>query len=186
MNLDDAFSSFLSKGSWIIEEVIKQDSEMASFNESSVNTIRIPSFISETGEHVILNPTIRTGRKGFVVDNAGAGGITAMIDVQTGIIITDGIDKKYNRYSIHPDSNKQFKGTMIPHWKELKETVEKVHRSLPSRHRYVGFDFALSNNGWILIEGNWGQLIGSQTATQVGVRYQFEKLMNLPEDTCFE
>lgn len=185
-NLDDAFSSFLSKGSWIIEEVIKQDSEMASFNESSVNTIRIPSFISETGEHVILNPTIRTGRKGFVVDNAGAGGITAMIDVQTGIIVTEGIDKKYNKYKVHPDSGKPFQGTAIPKWNELIKTVENVHRSLPPRHKYVGFDFTLSEKGWLLIEGNWGQLIGSQTATQKGIRYQFESLMGLPEDSCFE
>ena len=82
-NNEDAFEYFLTKGFWILEEIIKQDAEMASFNESSVNTIRIPSFITKKGEHVILNPTIRTGRKGSVVDNAGAGGITAMIDIKT-------------------------------------------------------------------------------------------------------
>ena len=185
-NNEDAFDYFLTKGFWILEEIIKQDAEMASFNESSVNTIRIPSFITKNGEHVILNPTIRTGRKGSVVDNAGAGGITAMIDIKTGIIVTEAIDKKYNRYKVHPDSGKPFVGTQIPRWNELVKIVEMAHRSLPSRHRYVGFDFALSEKGWQLIEGNWGQLIGSQTATQKGIRYQFESLMGLPEDSCFE
>lgn len=185
-NNEDAFDYFLTKGFWILEEIIKQDAEMASFNESSVNTIRIPSFITKKGEHVILNPTIRTGRKGSVVDNAGAGGITAMIDIKTGIIVTEAIDKKYNRYKVHPDSGKPFVGTQIPRWNELVKIVEMAHRSLPSRHRYVGFDFALSEKGWQLIEGNWGQLIGSQTATQKGIRYQFESLMGLPEDSCFE
>ena len=185
-NNEDAFEYFLTKGFWILEEIIKQDAEMASFNESSVNTIRIPSFITKKGEHVILNPTIRTGRKGSVVDNAGAGGITAMIDIKTGIIVTEAIDKKYNRYKVHPDSGKPFVGTQIPRWNELVKIVEMAHRSLPSRHRYVGFDFALSEKGWQLIEGNWGQLIGSQTATQKGIRYQFESLMGLPEDSCFE
>ena len=185
-NSEDAFEHFLTQGHWILEEIIKQDAEMASFNESSVNTIRIPSFITKKGEHVILNPTIRTGRKGSVVDNAGAGGITAMIDIITGNIVTEAIDKKYNRYKVHPDSGKPFVGTQIPKWNELVKIVEIAHRSLPSRHRYVGFDFALSEKGWQLIEGNWGQLIGSQTATQKGIRYQFESLMGLPEDSCFE
>ena len=185
-NYEEAFVYFLTKGYWILEEIIKQDAEMASFNESSVNTIRIPSFITKKGEHVILNPTIRTGRKGSVVDNAGAGGITAMIDIKTGNIVTEAIDKKYNRYKVHPDSGKPFVGTQIPRWNELVKIVEMAHRSLPSRHRYVGFDFALSEKGWQLIEGNWGQLIGSQTATQKGIRYQFESLMGLPEDSCFE
>lgn len=185
-NIENAFEYFLNQGYWILEEIIKQDAEMASFNESSVNTIRIPSFITKTGEHVILNPTIRTGRKGSVVDNAGAGGITAMIDIKTGNIISEAIDKKYNRYKVHPDSGKPFVGTQIPRWNELVKIVEIAHRSLPSRHRYVGFDFALSEKGWQLIEGNWGQLIGSQTATQKGIRYQFESLMGLPKDSCFE
>ena len=26
-----------------------------------------------------------------------------------------------------------------------------------SDHIYVGWDFALTDNGWVLIEGNWGQ-----------------------------
>ena len=109
-----------------------------------------------------------------------------VIDIKTGIIVTEAIDKKYNRYKVHPDSGKPFVGTQIPRWNELVKIVEMAHRSLPSRHRYVGFDFALSEKGWQLIEGNWGQLIGSQTATQKGIRYQFESLMGLPEDSCFE
>ena len=183
---DAAFDTFAKEGSWMLEEIIAQDSRLAAFNTSSVNTIRVPSFMTLDGHHQILNPTIRTGREGFVVDNAGAGGVTAMIDVKTGVIATEGIDKKYHRYEKHPDSGIPFKGTQIPMWEELVKTAEAVHRSLPARHRYVGFDFALSTKGWVLIEGNWGQLIGSQTASQKGVRYEFERLMGFPADTCYE
>lgn len=185
-NVEKAFKEFISNGDWMAEEIILQDDDMAKWNPSSVNTIRVPSFISNDGTHTIMNPTIRTGRQGFVIDNASAGGVTASIDVNTGIIITDGIDKGFNVCPVHPDSKIQFKGTQIPRWKELMETAEAVHRSLPSRHKYVGFDFALSKTkGWILIEGNWGQLIGSQTSTQIGIRYQFEKMLDLPADTSF-
>lgn len=182
----ELFQHFISTPEkWILEEIIQQDPEMGKWNPSSVNTIRVPSFITKDGKHVVLNPTIRTGREGSIIDNAGSGGVTAMIDVETGKIATEGIDKKYNRYTNHPDSQVPFKGTQIPQWEELMKTAEAVHRSLPSHHKYVGFDFALSTNGWVLIEGNWGQLIGSQTASQIGIRYKFEKIMGLPADTCF-
>ena len=185
-SLEEAFQPFISTPEkWMLEEIIQQDPEMGKWNPSSVNTIRVHSFLTKEGKYAILNPTLRTGRKGSVVDNAGAGGVTAMIDVATGKIATQGIDKKYNRYDCHPDSKVQFEGTQIPQWEELKKTAEAVHRSLPKHHRYVGFDFALSTKGWVLIEGNWGQLIGSQTASQKGVRYQFEELMGLPADTCY-
>lgn len=185
-SIEDAFKQFVSSPEkWILEEIIQQDPEMSKFNSSSVNTIRVPSFLTKEGKYAILNPTLRTGRKGSVVDNAGAGGVTAMIDIETGKISTQGIDKKYNRYDSHPDSQIPFVGTQIPLWDELKKTAEAVHRSLPKHHRYVGFDFALSTKGWVLIEGNWGQLIGSQTASQKGIRYQFEELMGIKPDTCY-
>jgi hypothetical protein len=158
---------------------------MAVWNNSCVNTVRMTSFICTDGKHVILQPFIRTGRNGAIVDNAGAGGIFAVFDPETGIVITDGVDESGNRFEKHPDSNIVYRGWQIPYYNELKTLTEIVHRSLPKYHKYVGFDFALSTKGWLLVEGNWGQFVG-QIAEQKGVRYQFEKLMGLPEDTCFE
>ena len=41
------------------------------------------------------------------------------------------------------------------------------------KQRYVGFDFALTQEGWVLVEGNsLGQFVG-QIAEQKGVRKQF-------------
>ena len=182
---DAAFDDFLSKKNWIFEEIVEQDPRMAVWNDTCVNTVRIPSIIGVNGEHIILEPFLRTGRKGAIVDNAGAGGIFAVFDAETGIVTTDGTNESCNFYTKHPDSGLVYKGWQIPCYEELKDIVEKAHRSLPSRHKYVGFDFALSKKGWVLIEGNWGQFVG-QIAEQKGVRYQFEKLMGLPEDSCFE
>ena len=51
--------------------------------------------------------------------------------------------------------------------------VKEVHHSLPEHHRYVGFDFALDKDyQWILIEGNWGQMVG-QMAELKGIRRPF-------------
>ena len=49
---------------------------------------------------------------------------------------------------------------------------------LPEKYKYIGFDFALTNEGWDLIEGNWGQFVG-QIAAQEGIKNKFDKYLGL-------
>lgn len=162
-------------GEWIVEECIKQDKEMARWNASSVNTVRVSSFLTKKGFHV-LSSIIRTGRAGSVIDNAGHGGISAAIDPETGIIASDGMDKRGGWYKTHPDSGANYKGYQIPRWKELIALTEEIHRTIPNQI-YVGWDFALTENGWVLIEGNWGQLGAQQVALGHGLKPMFEKYL---------
>lgn len=155
---------------WIVEEKIVQCEEMARWNASCVNTVRLPAILSKSGFHVI-DPFLRTGRAGAVVDNAGQGGVFAGIDPETGVITTDGVDELGHGYTKHPDSKLKFKGWQVPRWKELLDAAKKAHCKIPHQ-KYIGWDFALTDNGWVLIEANWGQLVG-QYATKVGVREQF-------------
>lgn len=161
---------------WIAEELVMQSPLMSIWNDSSVNTIRIPSFLIENGNHRIFRPFIRTGRKGAVVDNAGAGGIFAVIDEVTGIIITDGADEEFKTYRCHPDSKIQYKGWQIPKWDELIELSSKAHKNM-LHHKYIAYDFALTDRGWVMIEGNWGQYVCQQTATQQGAKENFKQLL---------
>lgn len=177
LNEEDAKKLFLQltenqEDEWVVEERIKQCQEMAQWNSSCVNTVRLPSFLTNSGFKVLC-PAFRTGRKGFMVDNAAQGGIVAGIDVASGILITDGVDEYGHIYKNHPDSGLAYKGWQIPRWKELLETAEQAHRTIP-QHKYIGWDFALTDNSWVLIEGNWGQMIG-QYATKVGVKDLFMK-----------
>lgn len=155
-----------------------QDAAMARWNSSSVNTIRLCSF-RNNNDVSIAYPFIRVGRKGSIVDNGGQGGIFASIDIQTGVICTDGGDEIGNVYPLHPDSSVPFKGVQIPQWKELLDMCREVHASLPSEFYYVGFDFALTAKGWMLIEGNWGQFVAQQTTLHRGLRKEFEDLMGV-------
>ena len=171
-DVKNLYQQLKQKGDWMIEQLIVQHPDTASWNESSVNTLRIPSFRTNDGVR-ILQPFFRTGRKGSVVDNAGHGGIFAVFDPETGIITTDGVDEHGGRFEYHPDSQKKFKGWQIPRWEELKALVKDIHHSLPAHHRYVGFDLALDKDGqWVLIEGNWGQMVG-QMAELKGIRKEF-------------
>lgn len=161
-------------GDWIIEERIKQSSEMAQWNDSSVNTIRIPSILNDD-VFTVIGPVFRTGRKGSIIDNAAAGGIISCIDADTGIIISDGVDETQKYYERHPDSGIIFKGWQIPQWKELLTIVNEIQRTIP-HHKYVGWDFSLTDRGWVLIEGNWGQFL-SQYNNHIGLKNQFLSLL---------
>ena len=154
------FGELIEKGgAWIIEERLVQDDRMAQWNESSVNTVRVLSFLNAEG-FFIITPFFRTGRKGSVVDNAGAGGVFANIDYVKGIIETDGIDEHGKYYSAHPDSGITFKGWHIPEWNTLLKTVEEIHKTVMPEHPYIGWDFALTKDrGWCVIEANWGQFV---------------------------
>lgn len=159
----------------LLEQVIDQDPEMAALNISSVNTVRLPTFMNKSGFHV-LKPCLRIGRSGAIVDNAGCGGIICVIDEKTGIILSNGVDECGIEYAIHPDNGHPLKGWKVPRWNELIEFAQKVHNTI-SYYPYVGWDFALTKNGWVLIEGNWGQFL-SEFVDREGIKEQFDAMFD--------
>jgi hypothetical protein len=70
----------------------------------------------------------------------------------------------------------KYKGYQIPKWNEAINTAKALANILPN-HKYIGWDLALTDNGWIMIEGNWGTFDYVQMATQKGYRAEFTRLM---------
>lgn len=162
---------------YILEDLIMQNEEMSEWNHSSVNTIRINSFLNND-QFNVLCPFIRTGRKGSIVDNGGQGGIFASIDKKSGKIITDGMDEKGNEFQFHPDSGIQYIGWQVPKWEELIHLAEEIHRNM-SKHNYISWDFALTDEGWVLIEGNWGEFVCQQMTNKRGYKNEFIQYLNV-------
>ncbi len=170
------FNRLLSPEGLICEELIIQHESFRIFNPTSVNSVRIPSFINKNGFH-ILKPLIRMGRSGSFVDNYLGGGIMALIDEKMGMVISEGIDFSGARYESHPDSGVKIKGHQIPYWDDLLQKVEQVHRTV-EYYPYVGWDFALSENGtWVLIEGNWGNM-PSDCIDKEGIKKKFDSMFD--------
>ena len=139
-------------GECILEELIIQGEELAKFHPSSVNTIRFVTGMNRRGEFEYLYALLRVGKGGSIVDNVGSGGLVAMIDIETGVVSTDGLyGGRY--FECHPDTGIRFKGEQIPLWSELKELAYKMHTSLPNQ-RLIGFDFAWTTQGWDVVEVN--------------------------------
>lgn len=171
----DHFSELFESGKWVVEEIVSQMPEMAVFNDSSINTVRLPTFLNH-GVFTPLAPFLRTGRKGSVVDNTGQGGVFAALDAATGEIISDGYSEDNTAYPSHPDSGVRFRGFQVPHWDELLEIARKAH-SMLSDQRYIAWDFALTASGWVLIEANSAGQFTWQYATKKGVKKEFISLM---------
>lgn len=165
------------RGRWIVEECIVQDEPMARWNRDTVNTIRMNTIMK--GDIVThYTPFILSGRKGNFVNNGAQGGLFASINVADGRIATDAYDENGNRYECHPDSGTPFCGEQIPRWNELLEITATMARRLPGV-TYVGWDIALSLDGWVCVEANKGEFVAQQTTLGRGLRKEFEQLCGI-------
>lgn len=146
----------LKKCNALCEEVLVQCDETASFNASSANTMRVVTLVCADGSVKVMAAVMRIGRAGKIADNFHHDGIAALIDVDTGIIKTTGVDRNFKRYVVHPDSGVAIVGFQIPEWKAIIDTVKKAAMVVPDM-RYIGWDVAVNKeHGVVLIEGNPG------------------------------
>ena len=140
----------------LVEEIIKQHKLLNKINPSSVNTIRIVSIYNKKVFYV--GACFRIGNKKFV-DNFESGGMTAKVDVETGIVLSPAIDKAGNVYYNHPVTKAKIEGFKIPYYEEALKLIAEMTKLVPTI-RYIGWDIAITENGPVLVEAN--PLPGSQ------------------------
>ena len=159
-----------------MEPVIKNCHEIASLHPQSLNTVRVVT-VNMTNRVEIAFTYLRVGQNDSIIDNAASGGIVCELDIETGIVYATS-DEQGNCYIIHPNSGKILLGYKVPQWGELKKMVSELAMVLPS-NRYTGWDMALTDNGWILIEANArGQFIAHQMINTRGCRKQFDAYLS--------
>lgn len=164
----------LYKEGFIVEELIRSCEELAAFHPKSLNTLRMP-VIKYNDRCEVIHPFMRFGQGEAIVDNAGAGGIFCYVDTQTGSI-TAAVDEKGHHYIEHPDSHLKFIGYKIPRFDEAVELAKEMMEVIPN-NRYVGFDLALTEKGWVMVEGNIrGQFVW-QMATHKGFKKELTQIL---------
>ena len=153
----------------LCEGVLNQCEELAEFNDSSINTLRIVTLRKADGEVKIMGGLLRMGRKGKIADNFHHNGIVAYLDGDTGIVSTTGVDREYNRYIHHPDSGKQIVGFNVPVWDKIEKTIKEAAMVVPEL-RYIGWDVVITKNYEVaIIEGNSAaEPDGEQITTKEG------------------
>ena len=169
LNLDDEY---------ILEELIVQDEALACFHPQSVNTMRVASCFRD-GKTNLLFTMLRMGCGESSVDNTSTGGIFAVADRETGVIISKGCRRNGEIHDAHPDTGVPFIGYQIPKWDEMVKMTDEMAHIFPDL-RLIGWDLALSDKGWVVVEGNNGPgFNGPQICLDHGIKKEAEQLLGM-------
>lgn len=148
----DEFFNYLKDNRMFLEELIVQHKKMNTLCSSSVNTLRVMTFVNNNKSE-ILYAALRVGNGVYEVDNFHKGGMGVSIDTRTGKLKGEAIDKDLNHFKKHPKTNIYFNNYEIPYWNEVKELVLKA-ALVNQKIQVVGWDVAITKNGPVLVEGN--------------------------------
>ena len=146
------YLKYLEDNRMFLEELIVQHKKMSTLCPASVNTLRIMTF-ANNNKSEILFAALRVGNGINEVDNFHKGGMGLAIDLDTGRVKGDAVDKDLKHFKKHPTTKVFFNNYELPYWKETKELVLKA--ALVNQNiKLVGWDVAITKNGPVLVEGN--------------------------------
>lgn len=146
---------------YMVTEFIEQDDYAYQLYPGSTNTIRIITMIDpQSITPFLVTAFQRIGtKKSEPVDNTGAGGIVAFIDIRTGVLdgaysyaqnIPGGCTLQEN----HPETGSRIKGTIIPEWTRIIKQVLEVSSYLSPFFKIIGWDILKTKKGITVIECN--------------------------------
>lgn len=160
VDIEDVYRTVAKLPDGVVEAFVKQHPDMNKLTDASVNTIRIVTIssnkktVTRDGKHFdIAYAALRIGGGKSIVDNFHSGGMTAAIDLESGILVTDGADMDRNVYTEHPVTGTPIKGFVIPMFKEALELVRSAWEETKIEG-YLGWDIAIAEDGPMIIEVN--------------------------------
>lgn len=152
VNNIEEFYEYLNTNNMFLEGYVIQHKKISEICSESVNTLRIMTF-GYNGKSEILFAALRVGNGKCNVDNFHNGGMGILIDIETGKLVGDAIDKDLNHFKKHPKTNFKFDGFILPNWDIIKKTVLEAALVNDKIH-VVGWDVAITDSGCTFIEGN--------------------------------
>lgn len=138
----------------LLEECVRNHDDLQALNPNVLNTVRVYTMTDAQNQVHILDAMLRIGQGGGVVDNFHNNGVICRIDLDTGVLCTNGMDIDGLYHNVNSYTGKPYIGVTIPRWDELKRFVLDAAMVIPSA-RYVAWDVAVTPDGFEMIEGNY-------------------------------
>ena len=141
---------------FIAQEAIKQHPVFSSINSSSVNTLRVMTYIlNDNIYHIPIALRIGTGNS--KVDNIHAGGLVVGV-LDNGKVLPNAYQLGYGNnkkcYTRHPATGVEFRNIVLPAIDKVIENAYRVHSRFP-RLGIASWDFTVDeDNNPIFIEAN--------------------------------
>jgi hypothetical protein len=143
---------------YLVTDYVRQHSYAAKIFPESTNTVRLLTlWDNEAGAPFIASAVHRFGvAKTAPVDSWTRGGVSAAIDLQTGVLTKAG--PKPHRQApclspCHPETGQQIEGVTIPYWPLIQERLLEIAAALHFIP-YIGWDIIVTENGFQIIEAN--------------------------------
>lgn len=144
------YKELLNKGQFLVEEAIIQSDAVNEINPNVVNSFRVVT-IYKDGKVYLVNNVLRVNQGSDVV--IGCTDDLYFSFNEKGKISSNVIDDYGNIYEVHPLTKKRFSDVKISGVKEAFDLAKKLHLEIP-QVRYIGWDFAFTDDGPELVEGN--------------------------------
>ena len=145
----------ITSRSFIFQDEVIQNKELDRLNPSCTHTIRIDTFKEPGKDPEILSALIRLCKAGGYVANTRTGGFYVGINLEDGALKKTGFPKFTKGsllYKIHPETGEVFEGFKLPYFQDVIRCAIEAANWLPKA--LVGWDFVISDNGPVLLEGN--------------------------------
>ena len=148
-DVEKLYEDLKKKKLTLIEEAVIQHPELDKLNPYAVNSFRIVTLVKDGESHILAN-ALRIN-----LDDASAIGCqdAYMRLNEQGIICSRVVDDVANVYEEHPLAKIRFNTVKVPYVKEAFKMALEAALVIPEV-RYVGWDFAITENGPVIMEGN--------------------------------
>lgn len=139
---------------YVIQPVIRQHDILNRFSLKSVNTLRITTFITKTGDVQFKYIILRFGIGESRIDNMVAGGCMIILD-QDGNICSPAYNRLGVKISdVHPDTGLIFGDTKVPGVRKAINKCIVAHTLFPYL-RFIAWDVSIDlNANPVLLEWN--------------------------------
>lgn len=133
----------LYNSDYIVQEVATQHEVLEEIHPSSLNTIRVISFLFR-GEVHISSAILRMGAGGARLDNVSTGGLACPVRPD-GTLEEKAFYKESGWITSHPGGS-LFSEIKIPSYDRVLDSIRKAHHNIP-HFRIIGWDFAIDDEG---------------------------------------
>lgn len=150
LDIKDLYHQLIQKKQYLIEETIIQHDVLNEINPYAVNNIRVMTLRKDQEVHILACVLRVNGNQGAVIT---CHDVFMFID-DDGNVISNVVDDEINVYEKHPETGFVFHNAKIPYMKECIEMAKQAALEVPEV-RFVGWDIGISQNGPVMIEGNF-------------------------------
>lgn len=147
--IEDIFQQY--GNDFIIQKKMSQHPELARLNPSSINSLRVISFLHDDQVHILAS-ILRVGSPACEMDNTAQGGLVIAVR-SDGRLERRGQDKHWQYMDAFPNGIR-FEDVTVPSYDKILDTVKRLAARL-AKLRLIGWDIAVSESGEpMLIEFN--------------------------------